>query len=100
MAPAGHKNAATYALFTDFTDLDWFVIQSRKRQVEYPPRNVPIDATKCLIDFNVSTIMMESMTHGLAVKRPSPPDREGLQQHDLPGVHPDDLHELRRLKIC
>jgi hypothetical protein len=71
MAPAGHKNAASYALFTDFTDLDWFVIQSRKRQVEYPPRNVPIDATKCLIDFNVRTIMMESMTHGLAVKRPS-----------------------------
>lgn len=71
MAPAGHKNAANYALFTDFTDLDWFVIQSRKRQVEYPPRNVPIDATKCLIDFNVRTIMMESMTHGLAVRRPA-----------------------------
>lgn len=71
MAPAAHKNAATYALFTDFTDLDWFVMQSKKRVVEYPPRNVPIDATKCLIDFNVRTIKLESMTHGLAVKRPS-----------------------------
>jgi hypothetical protein len=71
MAPAGHKNAATYAMFTDFTDLDWFVMQSKKRVVEYPPRNVPIEATKCLIDFNVRTIKLESMTHGLAVKRPS-----------------------------
>lgn len=71
MAPAGHKNAATYALFTDFTDLDWFVMQSKKRVIEYPPRNVPIEATKCLIDFNVRTIKLESMTHGLAVKRPS-----------------------------
>lgn len=71
MAPAGHKNAATYALFTDFTDLDWFVMQSKKRLVEYPPRNVPIEATKCLIDFNVRTIKLESMTYGLAVKRPS-----------------------------
>lgn len=71
MAPAGHKNAATYALFTDFTDLDWFVMQSKKRVIEYPPRNVPIEATKCLIDFNVRTIKLESLTHGLAVKRPS-----------------------------
>lgn len=71
MAPAAHKNAANYALFTDFTDLEWFVMESKKRVIEYPPRNVPIDATKCLIDFNVRTIQLDSMTHGLAVRSPS-----------------------------
>lgn len=70
-APTGHKSAASYAMFLDFTDIDWFFLESKKRNVEYPPRNIPIDATKCLIDFNVRTIRMESMTHGLAVKNPS-----------------------------
>lgn len=71
MAPAEHKQAVTYAMFVDFTDIDWFVMQSKKRVIEYPPRNVPIEATKCLIDFNVRTIKLESMTHGIAVKRPA-----------------------------
>lgn len=69
--PTGHKAATRYALFTDFTDIDWFVMEQKNRNVEYPPRNIPIDATKALITFNVKTIRMESITHGIAVKRPS-----------------------------
>ena len=71
MAPAGHKTAANYALFPDFSDLDWFTIESKKRTVEWPPRNIPIESTKCVIDYDVRTIRMESLTHGLAVKRPA-----------------------------
>lgn len=69
--PVGHQNATSYAMFLDFTDIDWFVMEQKNRNVEWPPRNIPIDATKCLIDFNVRTIRMESMTHGVAVKKPS-----------------------------
>lgn len=69
--PTAHKAATRYAMFTDFTDIDWFVIEQKNRNVEYPPRNIPIDATKALITFNVRTIRMESITHGIAVKRPS-----------------------------
>jgi hypothetical protein len=71
MAPVGHKTAANYALFPDFTDVDWFIMESKKRTVEWPPRNIPIEETKCVIDFDVRTIKLESTTHGLAVKRPA-----------------------------
>jgi hypothetical protein len=71
MAPVGHKAAANYALFPDFTDVDWFIVESKKRTVEWPPRNIPIEATKCVMSYDVRTIKMESTTHGLAVKRPA-----------------------------
>lgn len=69
--PVAHQAATRYAMFTDFTDIDWFVMEQKNRNVEYPPRNIPIDATKALITFNVKTIRMESITHGIMVKRPS-----------------------------
>jgi hypothetical protein len=46
-------------------------MESKKRTVEWPPRNIPIEETKCVMDYDVRTIKMESTTHGLAVKRPA-----------------------------
>lgn len=71
MAPTAHKQATNYAMFTDFTDVEWFVMESKKKVTEWPPRNVVIDATKCVMDYNVRTVKMESLTHGLAVRNPS-----------------------------
>lgn len=69
--PTAHQNAATYAMFLDFSDIDWFVMEQKSRQTIWPPLNVPIDFTRAVITYNTRTVRMESTTHGIAVKRPS-----------------------------
>ncbi len=69
--PTAHQNAARYAMFLDFSDIDWFVMEQASRNTEWPPRNVPIDFTRALITYNVRTVRLESTTSGIAVKRPS-----------------------------
>lgn len=69
--PTAHQNAARYAMFLDFSDIDWFVMEQKSRNTEWPPRNVPIEFTRAVIDFNVRTVRLESTTSGIAVKRPS-----------------------------
>lgn len=71
MTPTAHKASTNYAIFPDFSDVDYFVMEARSRNVEYPSRTVPINETKCMLRYNVRTIRMESETLGLAVKNPS-----------------------------
>lgn len=69
--PTAHQNAARYAMFLDFSDIDWFVMEQKSRNTEWPPRNVPIEFTRAVIDYSVRTVRLESTTSGIAVKRPS-----------------------------
>lgn len=71
MTPTAHKGATRYAMFVDFSDIDWFVMEAKSRETTWPPKTVPIDFTRAVIDYNMRHVRMESMTHGIAVRRPS-----------------------------
>lgn len=69
-APAAHRGAVRYAWFLDYSDIDWGVVQTRKVQREYPPRQGLPEGYKCVIDYNEAVINLESMKFTVCVYRP------------------------------
>lgn len=69
-APAAHRQASTYALFLDYSDIDWGIIKTASRTNEYPsPGDIPSEY-KCVIQRNVKTYQLYSQTWTCALKRP------------------------------
>lgn len=69
-APAAHRQAARYLFAIDWSDIDLFVVKSRSKDTEYPPKNVATSDTRYVIDINHKRVRLESQTWGVRVQVP------------------------------
>jgi hypothetical protein len=69
-APLAHRRAARYLFAIDWSDIDVFVMKSRSKDTEFPPRNVTLDSTRYVIDINHKRVRLESDTWGVRVQVP------------------------------
>lgn len=69
-APSFHRRAARYLFAIDWSDIDLFVVKSRSKDTEYPPKNVTVDSTRYVIDINHKRVRLESQTWGVRIQVP------------------------------
>jgi hypothetical protein len=68
--PLAHRRAARYLFMIDWSDIDVFVMKSRSKDTEFPPKNVTLDSTRYVIDINHKRVRLESETWGVRVQVP------------------------------